>query len=139
MDLYLAVFEDVYASFMDNYNLKHGAGPHWLVIATESLVGLGDAAREQLLQEVGERLHITIYKLSDVRGDATKFELDASGNPVRSIDGYMLTLDVRSYTEDVAKLTSMVWYGNLGANGFYYEATYESGVWKLRQVAIAQS
>lgn len=130
MALYIEVMK---AAFQEG-----NGGNEFVAVDIDTLEGLSDPARQAVLSALTD-LSPNVYRLSEVKNDPTKFQLDDQGRLVRSINGTLLSVNIKEYGEDKAIITGISWFGNLGAVFPKYEAVYKDGEWHLKLISIAIS
>ncbi len=129
IDLYVAVMK---AAFQEE-----NGGNSFVAVKLDTLEGLNDEAKSELLKEL-QSLSPNVYSFEDVKNDSAKFELD-EGRLTKSLDGALLWIELKEYTESKAIITGVSWFGNLGAVFPEYEAIFKNGIWKLKLISMAVS
>jgi len=130
MDLYIKVMK---AAFHEE-----NGGNEFVAVDIDTLEGLSDPARQAILDALTD-LSPNVYKFDEIKNDPTKFQLDDQGRLVRSIDGTLLSVNIKEYGEGKAIITGVSWFGNLGAVFPKYEAVYKDGEWHLKLIRMAIS
>ncbi len=130
MALYIEVMK---ATFQEE-----NGGNEFVAVEIDTLEGLSDPAKQAVLSALID-LSPNVYSLAEVKNDPTKFQLDEEGRLVRSIDGTLLSVNIKEYGEGKAIITGISWFGNLGAVFPKYEAVFKDGEWHLKLISMGIS
>lgn len=130
MDLYFAVLECAFQ--------EENGGNAFIAIKLETLEGLGDEAKSEVLKKLNN-LSPNVYGFNKDKVDKSQFEVDDKGRLIRTIDGSLLWIEIKEYRENKAKITGVSWFGNLGAVFPSYDAVYVGGKWQLTLNSMAIS
>ncbi len=128
----------IYIEVMKVAFSEENGGDSFLAVKFDTLEGLNNDAKEIVMEEL-KSLSPNIYQLEDVENDSTRFEMDSNGMLMRTLDGTLLWVGLKEYSEDKAEITGVSWFGNLGAVFPTYEAIYINGVWKLKLLSMVVS
>lgn len=129
---------DLYVMVMKRAFQTENGGERFIAVDFDTLNGLSEPAKELLLKKM-EGWAKETYKLSEIKSDRTKLEVDIKGRRTRTIDGTILSVRVEKESENKVTLWGTSWFGNLGAVMVKYEATYEAGVWTLKEIGFAMA
>jgi ABC-type glycerol-3-phosphate transport system substrate-binding protein len=130
MDLYITVMTAAFE--------EENGGSGFIAVHLDSLEGLSDAAKTQVLKELTV-LSPQVYNFEDVKDDTTKFEFYDAEHHSQTLDGTVLWVKVEEYSATRAVITGVSWFGALGAVFPKYEAIYENGSWQLKLISMAVS
>lgn len=129
---------ELYTKVMkEAYNIENG-GNSFIAVRLDSLEGLSDKAKEKILDSLLS-LSLNVYSYELIKDDNTKIEYYQGKFPNRAINGTVLSVSLKEYSGDTARIEAMSWFGSLGAVMPEYEASYKNGEWQLKTVGFAIS
>jgi hypothetical protein len=80
-----------------------------------------------------------VYDFEQIKDDDTKLKKDKDGSLISTINGTILSVELKEYSDNNAVIMATSWFGNLGAVFPKYKATYEYGKWYLELISMAVS
>ncbi|SDG56752.1 hypothetical protein [Desulfosporosinus hippei] len=130
IDLYLAVMEGAFR--------EENGGDLFVAVKLDTLAGLGDEAKSEVLKEL-KSLSANVYGFDKDKIDNSHFKVDADVRLIRTLDGSLLWVEIKEYSEDKAIIIGVSWFGNTGAVFPRYDAVFADGKWQLKLISMAIS
>lgn len=120
------------------FHIENG-GDGFIAVKGETLKGfINDKSKQDVLEGLKD-LSEKSYWYEDVKEDKTLFRINKDGSRMATINGTVLSVQVKEYKENEAVIAATSWFGNLGAVFPEYKALYKDGVWKLKLIKMAIS
>ncbi|MDP4092331.1 MAG: hypothetical protein Q8920_03130 [Bacillota bacterium] len=129
---------DLYTAVMKAAFRKENGGNGFIAIEKESLKELKEESKEYILEAFND-ISYNLYWFEDVKDNNILFKLDKNGDILGTINGTVLSINLKEYKNDEAIITVTSWFGNLGAVFPEYKAVYKDGLWQLELISIAVS
>lgn len=129
---------DLYVSVMKAAFEEENGGNDFVAVKLDTLDNLSNQAKKEVLNKL-KVLSLNVYNYEHIKDDSTKFEFDNEGRLKRTLNGALLWIEVKEYSENKAIITGVSWFGNLGAVFPEYETIYKDGEWQLKLISMAVS
>ncbi|WP_461207448.1 M56 family metallopeptidase [Clostridium sp. DL1XJH146] len=125
IELYVEVMKEA-------FQIENG-GDGFIAVQVDTLEDLSDEGKTEVLKEL-TILTPSVFNYEDIKDDKTKFEYEDNGGLERTLDGTLLSVEVKKYSANKAEINGVSWFGSLGAVFPEYNANYVEGKWKLEMI-----